>query len=123
MAQIASALGELDADVIDRLKVIFVSVDPERDTAERLAEWLGAFHPSFVGLRGPKEDVDAIQLQMRFQPGVIEQTDTGNYGVSHASAVIGFTSDNLGRFLYFAGTKKEDYVNDIPLLVRYKGSE
>ena len=122
MAQIASAIGELDEDVIERLKVVFVSVDPARDTPERLAQWLGAFHPSFIGLTGTKEEIDEIQRQMRFQPGVLEQTDTDNYGVSHASAVIGFTPDNVGRFLYFAGITRDDYVNDIPLLVRFTGA-
>ncbi len=120
MARIAAALRDLDPSVVKQLRVVFVSVDPERDTPERLAQWLGAFHESFIGLTGESEQVDAALGEMRFQPGRVERLDDGSYGVAHASAVIGYTPDNVGRLLYFSGTTAEDFAHDIPRLVRFR---
>jgi protein SCO1 len=123
MARIAGALRELDQSVVDAIRVVFVSVDPERDTPERLTEWLGAFHESFIGLTGSQQQVGEALQQMSFQPGRVERLEGGAYGVSHASAVIGYTPDNVGRLLYFSGTTQEDFAHDIPLLVRFKGED
>lgn len=50
LAQLAALIERLDAG--DDLQVLLITVDPERDTPARLAEYLGRFHPSFVGLSG-----------------------------------------------------------------------
>lgn len=42
------------------LRTVFVTVDPERDTKERLAEWLAPFHPSIVGVRAAEQDLLAL---------------------------------------------------------------
>ena len=47
MATLAGVFDELAPEVRDAMKVIFVSTDPERDTPDRLRQWLGAYHPSF----------------------------------------------------------------------------
>lgn len=50
LAAVYSQLGEKDADYVDKLAVAFVTVDPERDTPERLQTYLGAFNPDFHGV-------------------------------------------------------------------------
>ena len=52
MANLGAVFGDLIPEVRDRIKVVFVSTDPERDTPERLRSWLDNFDRSFVGLRG-----------------------------------------------------------------------
>lgn len=123
MARIAGAMRELDPSIVDQIKVVFVSVDPQRDTPERLGQWLGALHEAFIGLTGESEDVNEALRQMRFQPGSVESLGGEDYGVSHASPVIAYTRDNVGRLLYFAGTRQEDFAHDIPLLVRFRGGD
>ncbi len=63
LAIIALALRELDAEELDRVQVLFVSVDPERDTPERLADYVGYFHPSIVGLTGTRQALAAAAKQ------------------------------------------------------------
>ena len=46
-----------------RIRVLFVSVDPGRDTPARLRSWLGGFDPAFIGLRGPLPQVEAVERQ------------------------------------------------------------
>ncbi|MGH8696817.1 MAG: SCO family protein, partial [Burkholderiales bacterium] len=53
MAQVVDRLGPDGA----RVQALFITVDPERDTADVLAKYVPAFHPSFIGLRGSPEDI------------------------------------------------------------------
>src|SRR5690606_15817168 len=55
MANIGAVLKQ-KPDLIDKVTVVFVTADPERDTPERLREWLDMFSPRFVGLRGTREE-------------------------------------------------------------------
>jgi cytochrome oxidase Cu insertion factor (SCO1/SenC/PrrC family) len=48
-----------------KIRVLFVSVDPGRDTLPRLRSWLGGFDPAFIGLRGPLPEVEACSLITR----------------------------------------------------------
>jgi protein SCO1/2 len=76
------------------LRTVFVSVDPERDTPERLAEYLAWFDEDWVGLTGEREQLDRLlgSLQMAH---VRVPTGDGEYTVDHATAVA--LIDPLGR--------------------------
>lgn len=57
---IAAALKALTPEELARVQVLFVSVDPERDSVERLAEYSGYFHPKILGLTGTPEQIAAV---------------------------------------------------------------
>lgn len=57
---IAAALKALTPEELERIQVLFVSVDPERDSAERLAEYSGYFHPEIIGLTGTPEQIAEV---------------------------------------------------------------
>jgi protein SCO1 len=101
----------------ERVQVLFVTVDPERDTREVLAQYVPAFHPSFLGLHG---DADAtaraaksfkVYYQKQPQPG-------GSYTVDHAAGT--YILDREGRLRLFAhhGAGPRALLHDIRLLVR-----
>ncbi|MCK9900070.1 electron transporter SenC [Parafrankia colletiae] len=116
MADVAAALDEVDQSVRDQVSVVFVSTDPERDTAPVLDRWLNQFDESFIGVRGPFEKVkaqaEAIGVALE-EPRV--QAD-GSVLVAHGSQVIAFGRDARARVLYLAGTPVADYVADLPVL-------
>jgi protein SCO1/2 len=118
MARIGAAMKELDTRVTERVKVVFVSTDPERDTPERIRNWLDAFHSDFIGIRGELDEINALISGIRFAPARREELEDGAYGVSHPSGVIAYTPDNQGRFLYLGGLggSKEDWLHDLPIL-------
>jgi len=117
MANIAAALGKLPPQVSDRVKVVMVSVDPDRDTPERFRSWLDNFDPSFIGLLGPLDEVNAIQLQLHLPAAVKQETQGEGYSVGHAAWVLAFTADNRAHVIYPSGTRQADWAHDIPLLV------
>jgi protein SCO1/2 len=60
---IAGALKALKPEELERVQVLFVSVDPERDSVERLAEYSGYFHPEILGLTGtPRQIAEVAKL-------------------------------------------------------------
>ena len=118
LAGLAAVRRELDAAAQRRMKVVFVSTDPGRDSPERIRSWLDAFDPDFVGLRGTKAEVDSIQLSLGLPPSVYEEPDeNGFYIVGHASQVIGFSPDGATRVVYPFGTRQADWKHDIPKLI------
>ena len=86
------ALGE-DAD---ELQMIFVTVDPERDTPEALKEYMSAFDPRIVGLTGSRESVDEViedyKVHARKAP-----LEGGGYTMDHTASVLLFDSEGAFR--------------------------
>jgi protein SCO1/2 len=70
----------------DKLKVYFVTVDPERDTREVMAEYLSAFDPRFTGLTGSREQIDQIIAGYRVYARKVEQEE-GPYLMDHTAGV------------------------------------
>ncbi|MFO1217018.1 MAG: SCO family protein [Burkholderiaceae bacterium] len=66
-----------------KVQVLFATIDPERDSAEMLAQYVGAFHPSFVGLRG--NDAQTASMVREFKLTVVRfPTANGQYTVDHS---------------------------------------
>jgi protein SCO1/2 len=79
----------------DRLQVLFITADPERDTPELMALYLQSFDPRIVGLSGTREQIDAV---MKAYGAVGKRVETsGGYNVDHTASVYMIGAD--GRFL------------------------
>ena len=98
MASLNKAYRILQSDEINReVQVVFVSVDPDRDTSEKLDNYVGYFNPEFVGLGGTREQVDSLARQIGVAYYLHDQGETGEYLVDHSASV--FLIDPQGRLL------------------------
>lgn len=81
----AQALNRLSADERARVRLIMVSVDPERDTPERLREYTAYFHPEMIGLTGTAAEIAAVAKL--YGAGYVRQPPRadGGYAVDHSS--------------------------------------
>jgi protein SCO1 len=104
-------LGALGSQV----QVIYLTVDPERDSAERLKQYLASFDPTFVGGTGTAAQMAAVRKSY----GVTaEKVGTGSdYGVAHSSFIYLITREGKLRALMPFGHKADDYVHDISMLL------
>lgn len=118
MADLAEALKSLGAGVRRQTRVIFITVDPERDTAEVMRDWLNLFDASFVGLRAEPQTL--ARLLNGFSMEYPKRTDLeeGYYTVSHAAFIIAFTRDNMGHVVFPAGMPVKDLKDEIPHLLK-----
>jgi protein SCO1/2 len=102
----------------ERLQVIFVTVDPERDTPERIQNYLGAFDPSFTGLSGDPPALEVVWQAYGVFREVDETTVTAaGYLVTHSTR--SYLVDPEGRLFlsYSYGTPAEDILHDIRLIL------
>lgn len=120
---IAAALRRMSPDDQARVRVVFVTTDPSRDTPERLRSWLDNFDKRFVGLRGPLDSVNAIANKYGMPGATMEMTQPGQggpaqYGMGHAAQVLAFSADDSLRTEYPGGYSVDDWASDLPKLVR-----
>lgn len=116
MSNIAEVKRDLGIERARDMRVVFVTVDPARDTPARLAEWLSVFDPSFVGLSGEPAAVDSIQLELGLPPAVVPDARSAAYDVGHASAVVAFSAGDEVRAMFPFGTRQADLLHDLRIL-------
>lgn len=121
LGALGAALAELPWEARQRVEVVFVTVDPERDTPERLREWLRGFDPAFVGLRGTLAEANAAAALVGFPPSSHGPAEEGGYTVGHPAGMLAFSPDGPAHVLYPFGTRREDWVHDLPLLLGLRG--
>jgi protein SCO1/2 len=119
LANIQAALRTLDYADRQQVRVVFVTTDPTRDSADVLRRWLDNFNPAFVGLRGTEAQVDSVQTMLGLAPAVRGPVQPdGSYSVGHAGQVIVFQPDDTARVVYPFGTRQTEWAHDLPLLLR-----
>lgn len=89
MLTMAEALAALGNDA-ERVLPLFVTVDPDRDTAKLLSQYVSAFDSRIVALRGPKAYVDAMVAAFgaKYEFHYPDPTDKTNYSVDHSASII-----------------------------------
>jgi protein SCO1/2 len=117
LAQVRQALGPEASQV----QVVFVTTDPERDTAAVLEDYLGRFDPSFVGLRGNWAEITSV-LQNYYAAAIKSQgaSSTTNYSVDHTAYIYAIDRQQHWRALYPQDTSVGDIVSDIRQLLQEK---
>lgn len=117
MSNLASALHRLDPAVQERVRVVFVTTDPARDSSDVLRRWLDRFDRRFIGLTGTDSQIARAEATVGLMPSV--KLDSGSaYTVGHAAQVMVYTPDDQGHVVYLAGSRAGDFAADIPRLLR-----
>jgi len=116
MAEVAEVKRSLGADG-DKVQGIFVTIDPERDTAALLKAYLASFDPSFVGLRGSGEQTQAAAREFKVFFAKVPGKTPETYTMDHTAA--SFIFDTEGRVRVYAryGAGAQPLADDIKLLL------
>ncbi len=117
LARISAALNQI-GDKAKDVQVIMVSVDPERDTPERLATYLGAFNPSFLGLTGTVDQVNqaATPFGIYFAKNDVE--GASDYLVDHTASVTVVDPEGRTRLVWLYDATPEAIAGDLKTLLR-----
>jgi len=98
LVNISATLDDLGDDAA-HFQTLFVSIDPERDTPDVMAEYLSNFHPSFVGLTGSAAQIKDLAHVYRayYARGASADTDDADYTMDHSSII--YLLDCEGRYI------------------------
>ncbi|WP_198651604.1 SCO family protein [Dyella sp. C11] len=101
----------------DGARILFVSVDPARDTPDIMHAYVNAFDPRAVGLTGSPRDIET--LSKRYRSAFTREPDRadGQYEVSHSSAIYVFDGNGKARLLATPNQSQDDMVHDLHLLL------
>jgi protein SCO1/2 len=117
-AVLARTMETASADVRDEVQVVFVSVDPARDTLPEIRTYLDSFDPSFIGLQATTEQLEDLQVALNAPLATAESPDPeGGYLVGHASAVYLFDQNAAAVYRFPFGTRQSDWERLLPQLV------
>ena len=112
LARARRALGP----VADGLQVLYVTVDPKRDTVERMHTYMAAFDPSFLGGTGTAEALAAIRANYGISVSR-EMPFAGGYALSHSSYIYLIDRGGALRALMPYGHSADDFVHDVRILM------
>jgi protein SCO1/2 len=117
MSNTSVAMRMLPGSDRARVRVLFVSVDPGRDTPARLRSWLGGFDPAFIGLRGPLPEVEGVERQTGQPRGPVYKDAAGNVQLDHATEMFAYSTTNVAHEAFFPSTPPAEMAHDLKLLV------
>ena len=113
LAQAKKALGAAG----DRVQVVFVTVDPERDTPEILKAYLANFGPDFIGLRGSLEQTAAVAQEFKVFYAKVPGKAPGSYSMDHSAASFVFDTHGQVRLYVPYGADPKAFAADLRQLV------
>lgn len=116
LATLAGARKKL-AEAAKDVQVVYVTVDPERDTAAQMKKYLGSFDATFVGGVGTRAQIDEAQKRYGISSRKLVNAD-GSYTIGHSSSI--YMIDRAGglRAVMPYGHPVDDFVHDLKILLR-----
>ncbi|MDB6049096.1 MAG: cytochrome c oxidase assembly protein [Pseudomonas sp.] len=118
LAQLRQIKSELPKEVLGKLQIVLVSVDPNRDTPQQLKQYLGYFDPSFMGLTAPVDVIAKLANAVSI-PFIPADTSKPNYTVDHSGNLALLGPDGTQRGFIRSPLNDKKMVEQLPgLLVR-----
>ena len=118
MAELAAAIAELQPAQREDVQVILISVDPQRDTPDVLADYLQHFSPSFLGMTGSEADLETLvaRFGVYFEEG--EHLEGGDQLVDHTARVFAVDKEGQLRLVFPLAAPSYEIAADVRQLIR-----
>ncbi|WKZ34548.1 MAG: SCO family protein [Anaerolineales bacterium] len=117
LAELNMALNQLP-DKAKQVQVVFISVDPDRDTLQAVQEYVGRFNPSFIGLSGSFDELQKIWQDYGVFREVTQSDSAAGVIINHTARVTLIDRQGNLRLSYGFGTPVEDIVHDLNLILK-----
>lgn len=95
------------------LRVVLVSVDPERDTPESLMKYTRSYNPEFIGVTGKIQEIRKLQSQLGIYAARDPGTNGDNYQIQHTSSILLINPQGKWAGLFKFGLKPDELVNGV----------
>ena len=117
LAALADAMKRLGPDA-DRVQVLFVTVDPERDTPALLAQYVPAFDPRFLGLYGDSDATARTAKEFKVLYQKVPGASVGSYTMDHSAGTYVYDPQGRLRLYVSNGQGADVFVHDLRELLR-----
>lgn len=117
MATLAGTLTRLDDEEKDRLDVVFVTTDPARDDEAVVADYVGAFDPSIIGLTGDLDDIIEVGRSMAIAVDEGEMLPSGGYEVTHGTQVLAIDEADRTPVYWSSDVSQAQLAHDVTMLL------
>ncbi len=114
LKQVRTGLGS----EADKVEVVFVTVDPARDTPAAIQRYAAQFDPSFIGLSGSEADLQPIWTAYGIFRELEPKDASGNYAVSHTARLLVIDRQGNLHVSYPYGEQWQDILSDIEILIK-----
>jgi protein SCO1 len=116
LSELNVVMERLGADA-KHVQVLFVTVDPERDTLENLSSYMGAFNPDFLGLSGTADEIATVTQEFKVIYQKVEGSMSDTYSVDHSAGTYVFDGDGQVRLFVPYGANPDELTSDILQLI------
>nr|WP_255365156.1 SCO family protein [Collimonas sp. OK242] len=117
MVEMADVMKEL-GPLASKVQVLFITVDPERDTQELLSKYVPAFDPNFVGLYGDQAATDKVAKEFRVFYQKVPGKTPGSYTMDHTAGSYVFDPEGHIRLFIRHGQGADPIAHDLKLLLK-----
>ncbi len=116
LLRLNTALEQLGDDR-DRVQVVFVSVDPERDSPERTSAYARAVHPSFLGITGTPEEIADVAAQYGIYYAKAEGSEATGYLVDHSATIVVLNEEGQVELLWSPTVTAPEMAQDLAAML------
>lgn len=113
LALTSAAMKQMETSELEQLQSILISVDPGRDSVERLSEFVSFFHPDIIGLTGTKAQIDDVTRRFGVYYRIAEDAPAENYAVDHSSQTLLIGKDGEIKEVLAHGTLSDDVLTAV----------
>jgi protein SCO1/2 len=118
LANIGQALRKMGEDKASEVQTIMISLDPERDTPQKLAEYVTHFHPSFIGITGTEQQLaEVTSLYGIFYEKHLETGATG-YLIDHTATLLVIDRDGYLKLVFPFGVTVDEIADDLKYMLK-----
>jgi protein SCO1/2 len=118
LAELNQALGRLGEKKAAQVQVVFVTVDPGRDTPERAQAYVNHFNKDFIGLSGTEPELEKVWREYGVFREIVEGASAAGYLINHTARVTLIDRDGNMRLSFGFDVPVEDIVHDLKLILK-----
>ncbi|MEW6402846.1 MAG: SCO family protein [Chloroflexota bacterium] len=118
LANVSQALKSIGEKKASQVQVIMISVDPQRDTPEKLAEYVRHFNPTFVGVTGQPEKLEEIAALYGVFYEAHPGTAASGYLVDHTATLMVIDREGRLKLVLPFGVTADDIADDLDYMLR-----
>ncbi len=117
LANVGQALRQIGSDA-DDVQLIMVSLDPDRDTPEKLEEYVAHFHPSFIGITGTQEQLDTVTSLYGIFYEKKEGSAATSYLIDHTATLMVIDREGYLKLVFPFGVTADEIADDLKYMLR-----